>query len=137
MKKIKSAFFIKNAGIFLLLISIQCCDPGCTIRYGIENKTLSPITVKSQFVFSTSNDTIIKEDVVNPNSKTIINEESPTGTVEGVDKSRDSIYFYNLTLEQRGKISKKNFKNKCIWTLLKINKYEAMYLLVVDSSYFR
>lgn len=123
--------------IYMIFNVLFACDSGSTINYKIVNKTNTTLIVKYRFVFTLSGDTSIKEVSLLPNSKTIINSERILGYAKRIDKVRDSIYLYKLTIESKNKLSHNNLKNKKYWTFLIGTNQIGNYSLNIDSSFFR
>ncbi len=123
--------------LFVLFLILSSCDPAVTIEYKIENHTAKPLIVKSQFMFSSTNDTSYRIISISSNSNKVINAEIHLGTIDIINARRDSMTFSKLVIEQDGKISNYNIKDKKQWILIKGNDRKNTYLLVVDSNFFK
>jgi len=135
----KYTLFYKSISVFIIYMMFSvlvACDPGSTINYEVVNKTNTSLIVKYRFAFTLAGDTSIKEVSLLPNSKMIINSERVLGYANRIDKARDSIYLYKLTIESNNKLSHSNFKNKKYWTFLINSNQMGTYSLNIDSSFF-
>ena len=123
--------------ILLFTVLLSSCDPALKIKYEVINKTTEPINVTFKFVFNRSGDTSIQNVTIQKSDSKILNEEDDLGYIEGFDKTRDSIYLYQLNIQQNKKITTANFKDKKYWILKKISNQEGIYQLIIDTTFFK
>ena len=122
----------RNCLILFSLLFICSCDPGSTIRHEVVNKTDKDLFLKYQF----PQDSAIQVATIPADSIKVINEQNALGYVDQYNESNDSVYFYNLTIENNNKKVFHNLKDKKKWKLIKKDELNASYQLVVDSLLF-
>jgi hypothetical protein len=120
----------------LVILLFASCDPGSTIKHEIWNKTSKPIKVEYLFIFSTDNDSITHETIINPNEIKTINETSHLGYAEQFNESHDSIYLYSMTIIQDSLIATRNFKDKRNWSFRTEGKDVGIYKLTIEENNF-
>lgn len=127
--------YLQSIFTLLILLFFSSCDPSLKVRYEVVNKTNKPINVKFQFIFNKSGDTSKRVVTIPKNGSDIINEEDGLGYINQFDQRRDSIYIYQLTIEQDNKKTNVNFKDKKYWILKKNGEQEGVYQLLFDTTF--
>ena len=119
----------------LILLLFSSCDPALKVKYEVINKTTKPINVKFQFVFNRSGDTSMQVVTIAKNDSKILNEEDGLGYINQFNQRRDSVYIYQLSIEQGNKRTNVNFKDKKYWILKKNGDQEGVYQLFFDTTF--
>jgi len=120
----------------IVIFAIISCDPGSTIKYEIYNNTNRPIRINYQFVSGISSDTSIQSTIIEPYKNKTINEEMHLGSADYIDKSRDSILMYLMSIKQDSSLTTINFKDKNLWKYNVKEKYLGIYQLKVEQDFF-